>query len=549
MRIDRIGSLLAVAASALVLAACGSSGEDGKTGTGGGGAAADEVGATIDAQGPYDAGATFTLALGVKPDSLDPLKTLNDASVTVMHYVYDYLATVDADGRLVPGIAESWEESPREVTFTLKDGVTCADGSAVTATTVKRNLDAVKDPKLSAVLLGLAVPGADYRVTSDDAARTVTIRMREPFALLVPSLQLLPIVCGRGLDDRSLLDQGTSGSGPYVLKRAVPGDHYELTRRDGYAWGPEGTDADVDERPATIRVRIVSNPTTAANLMLSGELTAAPVNAADGKRLTQAGIPSARFPSTTAFTLFNQEEGRPAADPAVRRALTMAMPREPLARVLYNGVGTVADGFLASKMACDDAGTSAALPSGDAAAAARALDDAGWAEGSGGIRSKDGKPLRMQIVYANDVAGADAGVELLAAAWKELGVQPVLKPMAADAAIAAAFGGDWDVLPTFEIGVNLPSQLLPFVTGPAPDRGQNFPHVSNARYEQLSAQAMAKTGEAGCKLWNEADRALAEQGDVIPLVRVPMIYFAQKETAMALNSFGPIPTSIRIARG
>lgn len=547
MRIDRIGSLLAVAASGLVLAACGSSTDGGGTGTAGA-APAGDGNTTIDAQGPYDAGATFTLALGVKPDSLDPLKSLTDASVTLMHYAYDYLVTVDGDGRLVPGIAESWEERPRQATFTLKDGVTCADGSAVTATTVKRNLDAVKDPKLDAMLLGVVVPNADYRVTADDAARTVTIRMGEPFGLLVPSLQLLPIVCGKGLDDRSLLDQGTSGSGPYVLESAVPGDHYELTRRDGYTWGPDGPTADVDERPATVRVRIVTNPTTAANLMLSGELSAAPLNAADGKRLTQAGIPSARFPSTTAFTFFNQAEGLPGADPAVRRALAMAMPRDPLARVLYNGVGTVADGFLASKMACDDAGTSAAVPSG-ATAAASVLDDAGWTKGSGGIRAKDGTTLRMRIVYANDVAGADAGVELLSAAWKELGVQPVLKPMAADAAIAAAFGGDWDVLPTFEIGLNLPSQLLPFVSGPAPDRGQNFPHVANARYDELSAQAMAQTGEPGCELWNEADRALAEQADVIPLVRVPMIYFAQEGTGMALNSFGPIPTSIRVGRG
>ena len=34
-----------------------------------------------------------------------------------------------SDGEIMPGLAESWEETPTSVTYTLKDGVTCADGT------------------------------------------------------------------------------------------------------------------------------------------------------------------------------------------------------------------------------------------------------------------------------------------------------------------------------------------------------------------------------------------------------------------------------------
>jgi peptide/nickel transport system substrate-binding protein len=543
MDMFKLGSLAALAAAAVLAAGCGS----GASTTGGGTSTVASTATIAPSGGDPVSDGTFTLALGAKPDTLDPQKTLIDASLAVFQYTYDYLVTVDADGKLAPGIAERWTQTPKQVTFTLKDGVTCVDGSAVTATTVKRNLDSVKDPKLQSSLLGIVVPDAQYSVTADDAARTVTIRLAKPFGLLVPSLQLLPIVCGSGLEDRSGLTKGASGSGPYKMTEAVPGDHYTLTRRDGYTWGPAGGTTATAGMPANVQLRVVANPTTTANLMLSGEVSAAPLNGAEAKRLTGAGLRSARFPATSAFTFYNEAAGHPGADATVRRALTMAIPRAELAKVLYNGSSPVARGILSSKLACDDASLGGGVPSGSVEAAAALLDQAGWKAGPDGVRVKGGKRLELTAPYANDLAGYGAGVELLATTWKQLGVALKPKPMAADAAVGAAFTDAWDVLPVFEVGVNLPSQFVPFVSGPAPKQGQNFPHVANARYTTLAKQALARTAAAGCGLWLAAERTLVSRADVVPLVAVQSTYFASKTTTFAINLFGPIPITIRLS--
>ncbi len=49
--------------------------------------------------------------------------------------------------------------------------------------------------------------------------------------------------------DRASLASATSGTGPYVLTEAAPGDHYTYAVRDGYAWGPDGATTDTEGMP------------------------------------------------------------------------------------------------------------------------------------------------------------------------------------------------------------------------------------------------------------------------------------------------------------
>jgi len=534
MRSSRIGVLAATGAAALALTACGGSGGSDGSSTGGG-----------SGGGSYVRDGSFTVALRGKPDNLDPHRTVLEFAINYFQFTYDYLVTVDGEGRLQPALATRWEETPRSVTFTLADGVTCSDGSPVTATTVKQNLDLVKDPRVQSSLLGVAVPDGEYTVSADDRARTVTVRLGAPNGQFVTSLQLLPIICGRGLRDRSLLQRASSGSGPYELT-SIDGDRYTLTRRDDYRWGPGGADTSAAGLPRTVELRAVPNPSTTANLLLSGDVGVGLVTGADGRRLQQSGLTIRQVPWTVAFTWFNQARGRPTADPDVRRALAMTLPREDLSRILYGGAGEVGDGILSGKLACDDDAAGEAIPTGDAAAAAALLDQAGWREGGDGIRSKDGQRLTLTAPYDGENGGFAAGVELIQQAWRAIGVELKPRSLGTEATVAEAFAGSYDVLPLFEVGATLPGQFSGFVSGPAPDAGQNFGHVANADYERLSAQARGKTGEAGCRLWTEAHAALLEQSDVVPVVEAQSSWYLGDDVQLDVNSLGPIPTSIRM---
>ena len=123
-----------------------------------GAASAGEQAATAPA-----AGGTVTVTVGADPGSLDPHLSVIATTNFVNSFAYETLVYLGQDGEITPGLAESWEDSPTSVTYTLKDGVTCADGTPLTATTVADNFSFIADPANQSPLLGPYVPPGNHR--------------------------------------------------------------------------------------------------------------------------------------------------------------------------------------------------------------------------------------------------------------------------------------------------------------------------------------------------------------------------------------------------
>src|SRR3954453_13975122 len=83
--------------------------------------------------------ASITMALAADPGTLDPTKTLLGAAQQINRFTYDALVNTDRDGKIVSGLAEKWTVSPTTLTFTIRKGVTCADGTPFGASNVKDN--------------------------------------------------------------------------------------------------------------------------------------------------------------------------------------------------------------------------------------------------------------------------------------------------------------------------------------------------------------------------------------------------------------------------
>src|SRR5215207_1199079 len=152
-------SLLAVACIlALGVTACGGGGND------------------DDGDSPADfaTGATYTEPLTSDPGNLHPLRASQNVTNAVLPFAYDTLISIDEEGRVVGQLAERWKVAPKQVTFTLRPGITCADGTELTATDVADTFDWVKDPENKSTMIGDKLPSPDYAVAADDAARTVT---------------------------------------------------------------------------------------------------------------------------------------------------------------------------------------------------------------------------------------------------------------------------------------------------------------------------------------------------------------------------------------
>ncbi|MFI9550055.1 ABC transporter substrate-binding protein [Nonomuraea endophytica] len=490
---------------------------------------------------------TFTFAIPADPGILDPYRNLLPHG-EMTSLTYDSLINVTPQGKTVSGLADTWKADAKTATFTIKKGVTCSDGAPLTATTVAKALNHLRTPS---PLSGLLVPSAPYDVSADEAAGTVKVTMKEPFALLVETLGRVPIVCDKGLDDPKLLENTTVGSGPFVLTKVVRGDTYTFTRRDGYTWGPDGVAGNVLGSPATIVFKVVPNETTRANLLLAGQVNLANVAGPDRERLLARKLERFDLPAMFGELWYNQRDDRPGADPLVRRALTAALDLDELMNVVTSGTGRRAPGLVTSQtQPCAADNVTGHLPASDPVRAGALLDEAGWVKGAGGTRAKDGKKLVVDLHYSpSEGEGSVAAAELVSKRWQAAGVTVKLTSDDLAAATRAMFEtGDFDA---YWVGLrfDLPTHILPWASGEVPPKGQNFAGIDNPDFVKLAAKAAATTGAAGCELWNEAERALLRNADIVPIAIAQQPFFfskAQGESEGWLQQ--PIPTSIRVLK-
>src|SRR5215831_15011825 len=91
----------------------------------------------------------LTVAIGVDPDTLDPMRQTTTTVSNIVQMVVESLAIVDQNGRVQPDLATGWQEAADGMswTFALRTGVEFTDATPFDAAAVKANLDRAFDPK------------------------------------------------------------------------------------------------------------------------------------------------------------------------------------------------------------------------------------------------------------------------------------------------------------------------------------------------------------------------------------------------------------------
>ncbi len=494
-------------------------------------------------------GKTFTMTLSADPGSLDPHFLSNSITQQATRFLYDSLLNLDPDGKLVSGLAQSWEGTTTTVTYTLRKGITCSNGTPLTPEIVAANINFVGDPANNSTRTGIYVPpGAT--ATADAAAETVTVTSATPEPFLARNVGGLPIVCASGSKDRSILSQGSDGTGMYTVSEVAPGDHYTLTRRKDYAWGPGDWKKEQEGLPDKVVLKVIANETTAANLLLSGEVNATTIIGPDKQRLQNKKAFQRDLVTPLGQLWFNQKPGSPGSDETVRRALTQALKLDELGQVVTSGSGKPATGLIAPLLSpCKQDTLTGRLPQYDLEAAKSALDAAGWKAGENGVRSKNGTALKMEFFYPSTLGPTfAAGAELVKEVWSGIGVDVQLRPVTDAEGSSLILGGQGGWGAAFvPIGVSLPNELTPNVSGPTPPDGTNFAYINNAGYVENARKAAAATGEEGCQDWAAAEQQLFDHVDVVPFVNSATPTFAMGATfEMADGQLAP--SSVRMLR-
>lgn len=498
------------------------------TGCGGSGSDSDGNGSSGDTQ--YADGGTFTMAMAGDPGKLDPQSSASSQLFTVNQLAYDNLVSVDAEtGAIQSQLATDWKVDGTTVTLTLGDGITCADGSDFTATTVADNIAYVADPKNKSAYLGVFLP-VGAKAEADDASGTVTITLAQPAPFVLNGLASLPMVCDAGMEDRASLSDSTAGTGPYVLTEAAPGDHYTYEIRDGYTWGPDGATTAEKGMPDTVVMKVVQNEGTAANLLLSGDLNAATVQGPDAKRLDAQDLFTSQTPALVGEQWYNHGDGHGTADPGVRMGLTQALDLEQLASVATAGNGTPATTLAAIQpVACPGDSVSGNVPAQDVEAATAALSG-----------------QKLTFLYSSAAGSAvSAAAELAVQQWEAAGATVTAKGVDETALQQAIFGtGDWDIA-WVPLNVNSPDQLVPFLSGPGmADGGTNFSGIDNADYDAGVKQASGMAGTEGCDTWLQAESSLFTAADIVPFANNLVTTYGNGAEFEVPGQL--VPTSIRM---
>ena len=110
-----------------------------------------------------------------QPATLDPAVAGDAGSAAVIAQLFEGLTAIDPTLTPRPALAERWElrDDGRTVVFTLRDGLTFSDGSALSAADVRRSWLRVVDPAAPSPLASLlydVVGARDYATAA--AART-----------------------------------------------------------------------------------------------------------------------------------------------------------------------------------------------------------------------------------------------------------------------------------------------------------------------------------------------------------------------------------------
>jgi peptide/nickel transport system substrate-binding protein len=464
------------------------------------------------------------------PADLDPHLTASSVGIRFAYYVYDTIVGRGENGDIVPQLASEWDVTPKSVTFTIRDDVTCSDGSKMTPSVIKANLDRLKDPKVEAPYTEDFFGTLDYKVAADDAAGTVKIDLPKPYSPMLERLTQPGMVCQAGLDNPKLLQSKSIGSGPFVLKEKVADDHYTLAARKGYEWGADGASTAVEGFPSEVTLRIVPNETTAVNQLESGELDIVPVDGPERERLDQqSGLSSQSGSSDVTLLHFNEAEGRATADPAVRKALTQALDRAAMTQAGYGEFASEASSYVAPSGTCFSEAPGDAIPAFDAEAAKQVL-------------SKVAPSLKL---YAIDVKGGEYASE----AWDEAGAKTDINigDESGPGLDIVFSGGDWDATLLHWRTMTDVNVIQSYLSGPPPPDGANVGSIDNPTFVEQANKAKRVLGDESCAASDAAQAALFERSDLIPISYTTTQVFSPDDVEFALRggSTAISPTSLR----
>ncbi len=459
---------------------------------------------------------------GGEPGSLDPALAEDIHAFNILTDLYEGLVTVSADGRILPGVAESWEigENGLVYTFVLRDDARWSNGGAVLASDFVNAFRRVANPDTGSVygflLEGIRnfaevqaaeLPVDQLAVVAIDK-RLLEIRLTNPTPHFLAALTMpvaFPVYASTSDAAISTMPESFVGNGAYYLDSVVPGGAIGVKRSPTY-W-----DAGSVTVGQIIYVPLV-DPIAELNMYRSGELDITHTIPPTHVQMLTADMPDhVRIaPSLALYYLAFDLTEPPLDDRLLRQSLNMAIDREQLVSIIGRGeqaaFGIVPPGVAnheGARFAWRD------LPADERQTQAQDLyRRAGYS---------DATPLALQLTY--DAGDIHEKIALaVSSMWRDvLGVDVTILKMEWQYFLATrenraewqvmrfAWSGDYDDASTF---TNIFRSNDP----------QNLAAYANPAYDQLLANASAEPNDRQrSELMKNAEAMLLDDYPIAPL--------------------------------
>ncbi|MBC7933614.1 MAG: ABC transporter substrate-binding protein [Rubrivivax sp.] len=393
-------ALLALLASAILLAGCRGGSDSGRT--------------------------QFVTVLDTMPATLDPLHGVDAASERLRQLMFNSLLRKDEKFEYVGDLASEYKFSDegKTVTFTLHDNVTFHDSKPLTSADAKYTLESLlnsnpRKNKAAPFFESIPTSGAEKANSAGGAApastsqsyilaletpdpRTLVVRLRKPWISLLGNLVSVPIIPQGSADAQKTQP---IGSGPFKFVRYEESQFADLAAFENYWQGAPAI--------KELRVRVLQDANT-----LQAELQSGGVDIASGAAnlspdtfnfLGQdAKLKVDKFPGANIVYLGFNVERPPLDNVKVRQAVAYAIDRESIVRDLMLGQARIAHSILPESSWAYDASQKYAF---DPVRAKQLLDEAGFPDpDDDGPRMRFQKPISFKITSGNTATSQYVGV-------------------------------------------------------------------------------------------------------------------------------------------
>jgi peptide/nickel transport system substrate-binding protein len=279
--------------------------------------------------------ATLRMAWSQDATGLDPHKQTAFSSLRLLELIYEPLVNVDADLKVTPAIAQSWEFSAdgKTLTFKLNPKSKFHNGAAVTSADVKASYARILDEKTAAATRANFL-SIDHIDTPDP--ETVVFNLKYPDApILVAASSINAAILPASEITANTIGTKAIGSGPFELKEWDPNSKEVLTANPDWGGGKVTLDG--------INISVLPDESAILASMRAGQTDFALLN----DPLVATLVPSEpnlilnREPGLS-YNVLQLNASRPPMDKLeVRQAISCAVDRQAVIDTAQVGEGKV----------------------------------------------------------------------------------------------------------------------------------------------------------------------------------------------------------------